>query len=148
MQTGSGKTFTITGGAERYADRGIIPRALSYIFNKVCILALITYSSEYSFFRVPIQLFNFCHKLAVAEFICIHFIWNFKFRILGNRFSYILLSRSLPTLEDYSRSIILIGCGTNRPVGEWAKALLSAPEVMRLITERIFRNGCIGILAI
>jgi len=33
LQTGSGKTFTITGGAERYADRGIIPRALSYIFD-------------------------------------------------------------------------------------------------------------------
>ncbi|CAF5145532.1 unnamed protein product, partial [Rotaria socialis] len=26
-QTGSGKTFTITGGPERYADRGIIPRS-------------------------------------------------------------------------------------------------------------------------
>lgn len=33
IQTGSGKTFTITGGAERYADRGIIPRSLSYIFD-------------------------------------------------------------------------------------------------------------------
>ena len=32
-QTGSGKTFTITGGAERYTDRGIIPRTLSYIFD-------------------------------------------------------------------------------------------------------------------
>jgi len=32
-QTGSGKTFTITGGAERYTDRGIIPRALSYVFD-------------------------------------------------------------------------------------------------------------------
>ena len=32
-QTGSGKTFTITGGAERYVDRGIIPRTLSYIFE-------------------------------------------------------------------------------------------------------------------
>ena len=31
-QTGSGKTFTITGGPERYADRGIIPRAMSAIF--------------------------------------------------------------------------------------------------------------------
>ena len=31
-QTGSGKTFTITGGSERYEDRGIIPRALSMIF--------------------------------------------------------------------------------------------------------------------
>ena len=33
--TGSGKTFTITGGAERYADRGVIPRALSYIFGQI-----------------------------------------------------------------------------------------------------------------
>lgn len=33
FQTGSGKTFTITGGAERYIDRGIIPRMLSYIFE-------------------------------------------------------------------------------------------------------------------
>jgi kinesin family protein 6/9 len=31
-QTGSGKTFTITGGSERYVDRGIIPRALSMLF--------------------------------------------------------------------------------------------------------------------
>eukprot|EP00946_MAST-07B_sp_MAST-7B-sp1_P000703 g703.t1 len=34
-QTGSGKTFTITGGPERYVDRGIIPRALSMIFDQV-----------------------------------------------------------------------------------------------------------------
>jgi hypothetical protein len=33
LQTGSGKTFTITGGAERYSDRGIIPRTLSYMFD-------------------------------------------------------------------------------------------------------------------
>jgi kinesin family member 6/9 len=34
-QTGSGKTFTITGGTERYQDRGLIPRALSHIFHCV-----------------------------------------------------------------------------------------------------------------
>ncbi len=34
-QTGSGKTFTITGGAMHYADRGIIPRTLSSIFSEV-----------------------------------------------------------------------------------------------------------------
>ncbi|PNG99849.1 Kinesin-like protein KIF6, partial [Tetrabaena socialis] len=34
-QTGSGKTFTITGGPERYVDRGIIPRAISAIFSEV-----------------------------------------------------------------------------------------------------------------
>lgn len=33
-QTGSGKTFTMTGGDERYADRGIIPRTMSYIFSE------------------------------------------------------------------------------------------------------------------
>jgi kinesin family member 6/9 len=32
-QTGSGKTFTITGGSERYQDRGLIPRSLSHIFH-------------------------------------------------------------------------------------------------------------------
>ncbi len=34
-QTGSGKTFTITGGPDRYEDRGIIPRSLSYIFQEI-----------------------------------------------------------------------------------------------------------------
>ncbi|CAE8717633.1 unnamed protein product, partial [Polarella glacialis] len=33
-QTGSGKTFTITGGSERYADRGIIPRTIAYLFEE------------------------------------------------------------------------------------------------------------------
>jgi kinesin family protein 6/9 len=33
-QTGSGKTYTITGGGERYTDRGIIPRSISMIFNE------------------------------------------------------------------------------------------------------------------
>lgn len=32
-QTGSGKTYTITGGPERYDDRGIIPRAIGYLFK-------------------------------------------------------------------------------------------------------------------
>jgi kinesin family protein 6/9 len=33
-QTGSGKTFTLTGGPEKYADRGIIPRAISMLYNE------------------------------------------------------------------------------------------------------------------
>ena len=32
--TGSGKTHSITGGTASYADRGIIPRALEYIFKQ------------------------------------------------------------------------------------------------------------------
>eukprot|EP00624_Nannochloropsis_granulata_P005943 evm.model.NODE_4234_length_10529_cov_51.253872.1 len=34
-QTSSGKTFTITGGPERYADRGLIPRALQMVFGEM-----------------------------------------------------------------------------------------------------------------
>lgn len=33
-QTGSGKTYTITGGPERYEDRGIIPRAITMLFEE------------------------------------------------------------------------------------------------------------------
>ena len=33
-QTNSGKTFTITGGPERYEDRGIIPRAITMLFEE------------------------------------------------------------------------------------------------------------------
>ena len=33
-QTGSGKTHTITGGAEKYSDRGIIARMLSMLFRE------------------------------------------------------------------------------------------------------------------
>lgn len=33
-QTGSGKTFTLTGGPEKYSDRGIIPRSISMIFSE------------------------------------------------------------------------------------------------------------------
>jgi kinesin family protein 6/9 len=32
-QTGSGKTFTMTGGPERFEDRGLIPRSLERIFT-------------------------------------------------------------------------------------------------------------------
>eukprot|EP00927_Polykrikos_kofoidii_P056922 TRINITY_DN51010_c0_g1_i1.p1 TRINITY_DN51010_c0_g1~~TRINITY_DN51010_c0_g1_i1.p1 ORF type:complete len:861 (+),score=182.55 TRINITY_DN51010_c0_g1_i1:264-2846(+) len=31
--TGSGKTYTITGSADRYEDRGLIPRTISYLFQ-------------------------------------------------------------------------------------------------------------------
>ena len=34
-QTGSGKTFTISGGHDRYVDRGIIPRAISRLYGEI-----------------------------------------------------------------------------------------------------------------
>lgn len=33
-QSGSGKTFTLTGGPTDYEDRGIIPRAISMLYNE------------------------------------------------------------------------------------------------------------------
>jgi kinesin family protein 6/9 len=33
-QTGSGKTYTLTGSPEKYSDRGIIPRAISMLYNE------------------------------------------------------------------------------------------------------------------
>jgi len=34
--TGSGKTFAVTGGAKRFADRGLIPRGISALFEALC----------------------------------------------------------------------------------------------------------------
>lgn len=33
FQTGSGKTFTMTGSTEEYETRGVIPRSIQYIFE-------------------------------------------------------------------------------------------------------------------
>uniref|UniRef100_A0A7S2KYU7 Kinesin-like protein n=1 Tax=Leptocylindrus danicus TaxID=163516 RepID=A0A7S2KYU7_9STRA len=51
-QTGSGKTFTITGGPERYADRGIIPRAISTIFKEIQSQSDINYSCFISYLEI------------------------------------------------------------------------------------------------
>ena len=51
-QTGSGKTFTITGGAERYSDRGIIPRAIQYIFSEIAQRSDVQYKTYISFLEI------------------------------------------------------------------------------------------------
>ena len=33
-ETGSGKTYTMIGGPQSYADRGIIPRAIAMVFKE------------------------------------------------------------------------------------------------------------------
>ncbi|VDN40836.1 unnamed protein product [Dibothriocephalus latus] len=33
-QSGSGKTYTMTGGSELFTNRGLIPRAITYLFDK------------------------------------------------------------------------------------------------------------------
>ena len=65
LKTGSGKTFTITGGAERYIDRGIIPRTLSYMFDyfsKVSYKFVFTYSNVHNSvtsFRIVIHIHKY-----------------------------------------------------------------------------------------
>lgn len=51
-QTGSGKTFTITGGTERYADRGLIPRAISALFAEAAARSGHTYAVHISYLEV------------------------------------------------------------------------------------------------
>eukprot|EP00879_Flechtneria_rotunda_P031226 GHRR01034092.1.p1 GENE.GHRR01034092.1~~GHRR01034092.1.p1 ORF type:complete len:149 (+),score=39.04 GHRR01034092.1:600-1046(+) len=35
LQTGAGKTFTMSGDAHNYAHRGVIPRALHHVFREI-----------------------------------------------------------------------------------------------------------------
>lgn len=51
-QTGSGKTFTITGGPEKYEDRGIIPRVLSHIFNEFKRRSDWSYQAHFSYLEI------------------------------------------------------------------------------------------------
>ena len=47
-----GKTFTLTGGSERYADRGIIPRAISTIYSEVRNRTDLQYKVTISYFEI------------------------------------------------------------------------------------------------
>eukprot|EP01135_Chromosphaera_perkinsii_P002730 Nk52_evm98s226 gene=Nk52_evmTU98s226 len=51
-QTGSGKTFTISGGQERYGDRGIIPRTISYIYSQYAKRPSRTFTTHISFLEI------------------------------------------------------------------------------------------------
>ncbi|XP_054894080.1 kinesin-like protein KIF6 isoform X2 [Poeciliopsis prolifica] len=51
-QTGSGKTFTITGGAVRYEDRGIIPRTLSYLYERLNQESSMMYTMHISYLEI------------------------------------------------------------------------------------------------
>eukprot|EP00743_Colponemidia_sp_Colp-15_P003509 GILK01003787.1.p1 GENE.GILK01003787.1~~GILK01003787.1.p1 ORF type:complete len:816 (-),score=173.29 GILK01003787.1:280-2688(-) len=51
-QTGSGKTYTITGGTERYSERGIIPRTLAFIFQEMSRRTDYVYSMTVTYFEI------------------------------------------------------------------------------------------------
>ncbi|XP_059907951.1 kinesin-like protein KIF6 isoform X1 [Gadus macrocephalus] len=51
-QTNSGKTFTITGGARCYGDRGIIPRTLSYLYQHIIQDSTMVYTTHISYLEI------------------------------------------------------------------------------------------------
>uniref|UniRef100_A0A8C4Z1C1 Kinesin-like protein n=1 Tax=Gadus morhua TaxID=8049 RepID=A0A8C4Z1C1_GADMO len=51
-QTNSGKTFTITGGARSYGDRGIIPRTLSYLYQHIIQDSTMVYTTHISYLEI------------------------------------------------------------------------------------------------
>ena len=51
-QTGSGKTFTISGGHDRYVDRGIIPRAISRLYSEISKRHDATYSVQITYVEI------------------------------------------------------------------------------------------------
>ncbi|KAJ3613347.1 hypothetical protein NHX12_019597, partial [Muraenolepis orangiensis] len=51
-QTSSGKTFTITGGVERYDDRGVIPRVLSYLYQRFSQDSSMVYTTHISYLEI------------------------------------------------------------------------------------------------
>lgn len=53
-QTGSGKTFTLTGGPQKYSDRGIIPRTISMLYNEMRTQSEI----QYKFYVSYLELYN------------------------------------------------------------------------------------------
>uniref|UniRef100_A0A7R9YQE6 Kinesin-like protein n=1 Tax=Chlamydomonas euryale TaxID=1486919 RepID=A0A7R9YQE6_9CHLO len=51
-QTASGKTFTMTGGPERYVDRGIIPRTISAMFSEIAKRSEYQYAVRVSYLEI------------------------------------------------------------------------------------------------
>lgn len=51
-QTGSGKTFTLTGGSDRYEDRGLIPRSLAHIFQCIKQRSDAVYTAHVSYMEI------------------------------------------------------------------------------------------------
>ena len=51
-QTGAGKTFTITGSTENYQERGMIPRALSHLYQTISEMVEHTHTIRASYMEI------------------------------------------------------------------------------------------------
>ena len=63
---GSGKTFTLTGGPEKYSDRGIIPRAISMLFGEFRKKA----DTQFKMYISYMEIYN--DKVRYHNYVCIY----------------------------------------------------------------------------
>ncbi|XP_073392239.1 uncharacterized protein [Physcomitrium patens] len=112
-QTGSGKTYTITGGSERYVDRGIIPRTISLIFSEIAERSEYAYTLHFSYMEVynetGYDLLNPDHETKALEDLP-------KVTLLeddDNVFHFRNLSHHLATNEEEALNLVFVG-DTNR----------------------------------
>lgn len=66
-QTGAGKTFTMTGTSETHDNRGIVPRALSQLFQHIDENPDYYFCVRYSCFKYLLS-FVLCQQLFNTEF--------------------------------------------------------------------------------
>ena len=124
-QTGSGKTFTLTGGPEKYSDRGIIPRAISKIFNEfrtrtdVSFKAFISYLEIYN--EQGFDLLDPSHDSKCLEDLP-------KVSMLEDAFgNYHLKNLSMHTADNEETALNLLFTGdTNRAISETSMNLASS----------------------
>eukprot|EP00002_Diphylleia_rotans_P033221 TRINITY_DN703_c0_g3_i5.p1 TRINITY_DN703_c0_g3~~TRINITY_DN703_c0_g3_i5.p1 ORF type:complete len:860 (-),score=162.25 TRINITY_DN703_c0_g3_i5:1427-4006(-) len=117
-QTGSGKTFSMTGGPEKYADRGLIPRSLQLIFNEFKKRTDCVYSAYISYLEIyNEQAYDLLHPDS-QKVQSVHDLP--KVSVLeNNQGEFILqnLSTRMATNEEEGLNILFLG-DTNRAVAE------------------------------
>jgi kinesin family member 6/9 len=117
-QTGSGKTWTITGG-KRYSERGLIPRALSTIFDELKKRTDITYSCQVSYMEiyneVVYDLLNTENEGQVLEDLPVVHIREDN----SGGLQFVNLQKHTATKEEEALNVLFLG-DTNRTIAETA----------------------------
>ena len=136
-QTGSGKTFTLTGGPERYADRGIIPRSISMIFNEVRTRTDCQFKVYVSYLEIyneqGYDLLDPSHETKKLEDLPRVSMLEDEH---GN-FHLKNLSMHLAESEEDALELLFMG-DTNRAIAETPMNMVSSASVVRTFTSRLF----------
>ena len=120
-QTGSGKTYTITGGVESISQRGIIPRALSYIFEETKKRTLFTWKIYISYLEIyNNDGFDLLHDSTEKKYELEALP---RVRIRENQFKQLILSGlSIHQIDNFQEGMALLMLGDdNRVVAETPK---------------------------